>query len=219
MNAFGEIPAKAVSARAKGNGTKARTQAERRGEAERRMLDAAAHLIAEKGFAGLTLNEVGEAAGYSRGLPAHYFGTKDVLIGAIAKHIIERFGRRLDQENLAHGLDAILRSADFYLKSAAKDPMTVRALFIVLTEATSNPDLFPGVADVNRNSVEAFARDIKAGQKIGEIHADVHPKSQAVLILGQLRGVVEQWLVDPEAFNIDRVRAEFILSLKRSLTS
>ena len=95
----------------------------------------------------------------------------------------------------------------------------MRTLLVVLTEATSNPDLFPGIAELNRHAVDTFARDIKAGQKAGEIHADVHPKSQAVLILGQLRGVVAQWLVDPEAVNIDRVRTEFIVSLKRSLAS
>lgn len=198
---------------------KPRKQAERRKEAERRMLDAAVRLVAEKGFAGLTLNEVGEAAGYSRGLPAHYFGTKDNLIGAIAKHIVGGFGRLVRQEDKVPGLDTILWAVDLYLKTAAKEPIAMRTLLVVLTEATSNPDLFPGAAEVNRKAVDVFARDIRAGQKAGEIHPDVHPKSQAVLILGQLRGVVAQWLVDFENVNIDRVRTEFIASLKRSLAS
>ena len=57
------------------------------------MLRAAVTLIAEKGIAGLTLNDVGEAAGYSRGLPAHYFGTRDQLAGAVARHMTQETDR------------------------------------------------------------------------------------------------------------------------------
>ena len=46
-----------------------RTQAQRREEAARLILDAATRIVAEKGLDELTLAEAGAAAGYSRGLP------------------------------------------------------------------------------------------------------------------------------------------------------
>ena len=46
-----------------------RSQAQRRDEAERRLLSAAVRLVGERGLERITLAEVGEAAGYSRGLP------------------------------------------------------------------------------------------------------------------------------------------------------
>ena len=55
---------------------KRRTQEERREEAERRILEAATRIIGKTGVETFTLADVGEAAGYSRGLPAHYFKTK-----------------------------------------------------------------------------------------------------------------------------------------------
>ena len=68
-----------------------RSHSQRREEAERSMLDAAVKIVAERGLEDLTLAGCGEAAGYSRGLAAHYFGTKEELISAIAQHIVDGY--------------------------------------------------------------------------------------------------------------------------------
>ena len=68
-----------------------RTQAERRDEAERRILEAATDIAAEGGFEAITLAEAGARAGYSRGLPSHYFRTKDDLLSALGVYIVETF--------------------------------------------------------------------------------------------------------------------------------
>ena len=59
------------------------TQAERRETAERAILQAAEKIVAERGLEELSMTEVGEAAGYSRALPGHYFGSKSALIHAL----------------------------------------------------------------------------------------------------------------------------------------
>ncbi len=184
------------------------------------MLDAAVRLLAEKGFARLTLNEVGEAAGYSRGLPAHYFGRKNDLLAAVAGDIVLRFTKRVrrgQSEDQQAGIAALLRAADLYLEGVSKDPTTMRALLVILTEAISHPDLFPGIIELNRASADALAGPIRAGQARGEIRADIDPDTQGVMILGQLCGVVAQWLMDRETIDIDRLRLQFAQSLRRSV--
>jgi AcrR family transcriptional regulator len=57
-----------------------RTQEQRRIEAERRLVRAAAELVGEIGPARVTLANVGERAGYSRGLATHHFGPKGALM-------------------------------------------------------------------------------------------------------------------------------------------
>lgn len=199
---------------------KGRTQAERRAEAERRMLQASVSILAEKGFASLTLNEVGEAAGYSRGLPGHYFGRRDELLLAVGRYIVSRFSKGLNRpksETPLQGLDAILHTADYYLVSVAQDPVTMRALLVILTETTSHPDLFPALVELNRASIDSLAQHLLAGQQQGTVRAGIDPVLQAVLILGQLRGVVAQWLIDPVTVDIERVRQALAASLRRSL--
>jgi len=68
-----------------------RTQAQRRAQAEQRLLDAALEIVARTGSVRMTLAQVGEAAGYSRGLAAHRFGSKAGLLRALAAHINARF--------------------------------------------------------------------------------------------------------------------------------
>ena len=69
-----------------------RTQEQRREASEQRMLEAALALVAEKGTFRVTLAEIGERAGYSRGLPAARFGNKAKLLAALAAYIGDRFG-------------------------------------------------------------------------------------------------------------------------------
>jgi TetR/AcrR family transcriptional regulator len=47
------------------------------------ILDAAEHLFAERGYDATSLNEVGAAAGVSRGTPGYFFGSKAELYQAV----------------------------------------------------------------------------------------------------------------------------------------
>src|SRR4029077_7174927 len=62
-----------------------RTQRERREETERKVLAAATALIAQHGSRTLTLAAVGEAAGYSRGIACHHFGSRENLPRAVMR--------------------------------------------------------------------------------------------------------------------------------------
>src|SRR5258706_15864354 len=99
----------------KGRSNERRSQAERRSEAELRLLHAALRIVAEQGLERFTLAEVGEAAGYSRGLPAHYFGSKEGLVGKLAAHIVGGFGRGLVRaEKHEAGLERLLGTVSYY---------------------------------------------------------------------------------------------------------
>src|ERR1700734_3541086 len=99
----------AVSMNPKARSGTRRSQGERRREAERRLLQAAERIVAEQGLERFTLAEVGEAAGYSRSLPAHYFGSKEGLVGALATEIVNGFGRSAARtEKHPAGLERLL---------------------------------------------------------------------------------------------------------------
>src|SRR3954447_20266254 len=64
-----------------------RTQAQRRAAARGAILDTAIELLADGGYANMTLADVGERAGYSRSLATHYFGSKPKLLAAIIQRV------------------------------------------------------------------------------------------------------------------------------------
>jgi AcrR family transcriptional regulator len=200
-------------------GRERRSRADQRDEAERRILEAAVRLVAERGVERITLADVGEAAGYSRGLPAHYFGSKAGLIVALANRLVGAFGRSLERaENHPPGLERLLGTVAFYLDAAPRDPIHTRALFVLLGEGLSNPLLAEPLAALNARSVRGFEATITAGVAAGEIRSDVDPAAEAVLILAALRGVVSQWLVAPAAVDLPAIRDALVQTLERSLT-
>ena len=188
-----------------------RSHAQRREESDRRMLDAALAIVAQRGTVRMTLAEVGEAAGYSRGLPAHRFGSKAGLLQALAGYIGERFGQQRGRSaRPAAGLAAILGNIHFYFSRRGGAWTDTRALMVMMSEAcmappatalpAAQPDagLHADVAAYNRSALAWFEQHIRTGIAHGEIAADTDPALTAVILLGAMRGVMQQWLVDEQ---------------------
>jgi TetR/AcrR family transcriptional regulator len=57
------------------------------GRSRRAILDAAEALFAERGFEAVSLHEIGEAAGLSRGTPSYFFGSKQDLYVAVLERV------------------------------------------------------------------------------------------------------------------------------------
>jgi AcrR family transcriptional regulator len=177
-----------------------RTHAQRREEAERRLLDAALAIVAHRGSVRMTLAEVGQAAGYSRGLAAHRFGSKAGLVQALAGYIGEQFGQQRSRgPALQPGLDAILGNIRFYFGRRGAAWLSSRALLVMMNESCieAQPELRPVVAAYNRSALAWFEQHIATGIAQGEIAPANDPAITAVILLGAMRGVMLQWLVDP----------------------
>lgn len=54
------------------------------------VLDAAERLFAERGYESTSLNDVGAAAGVSRGTPGYFFRSKELLYRAVLERCLER---------------------------------------------------------------------------------------------------------------------------------
>ncbi|HEX2576959.1 MAG TPA: helix-turn-helix domain-containing protein [Aquihabitans sp.] len=59
-------------------------------EVRRALIVAAAELFARRGPGAVTVREVAAAAGVNHGLVHHYFGGKDLLVGAVLDHLAEQ---------------------------------------------------------------------------------------------------------------------------------
>ena len=78
-----------------------RTQAERRTESGRGLLNSAVDLIARHGVGAVTFEAIGRTSGFSRGLATQRFGSKQKLIEALMARLHENQQTRL----LEHHLD------------------------------------------------------------------------------------------------------------------
>jgi AcrR family transcriptional regulator len=109
------------------------TQEERRENAERRILDAATRLIADKGLDGFTLADVGEAAGFSRGLPAHYFKSKDGLLAAVVRRLLEEhFAAWFQVDSSDYDLEDMFAATKLFFEQSVKNPQAAKALHVIM---------------------------------------------------------------------------------------
>jgi AcrR family transcriptional regulator len=198
------------------------TQAERRRKSETRILNAALRVIAKRGVARMTLAEVGERAGYSRGLPAHLFGTKSNLLCRCAELIIgEAWKPRLPEIGPEGGIHALVTAIRDWLHLVETRIEYARAYYLIVQETYCSdsdeawPELRAVVTELVTGAQGRFADYLQYAKDHGEIRADIDPQDMAWLIHATLRGFGLQWLVKPEAFDLQRFGEIFIRDLER----
>jgi AcrR family transcriptional regulator len=194
-----------------------RRQADRREAAEQALLQAAVSLIAIKGIRGTTVADIGEAAGYSKGLPAHYYKNKTSLLKSVVDYIYDRFAERLVAGRTAkRGLDSLIKAIE--VTFAPVNLEITKTLSLMQKEALmTDSELRPVLQGYNRETITRIAREIQIGIDGNEIRPDVNPEVQAVLLLAALRGVKVQWAMNTDSIDHAKVTAEMIALFKRSL--
>jgi AcrR family transcriptional regulator len=185
-----------------------RTQPERRSEAEHALLDAALRLFAAKGIDQTSLAEIGDEAGYSRGLVNHHFGSKAALVERLAERLQDEFVSRLAPIEPGAEIDALVAVAHAYLTATRLATSDARAFFVMWGAALPHDSALRPVFVADdarfRAGVESL---VGCGKKNAAIGAGVDPVGFAVAFAGLLRGAAAQFLVDPGHVDLDAARA------------
>ena len=176
-----------------------RTQQERRAESERRLLEATAQLIVERGYGQLSLAAIGQRASCSHALVNHLFGTKAVLIERLNDTVDELYRNHIPAatEN-QEGVEAVVALVETYLALVTSSDPLARVHVVLWAQAVAGaPDL--------RDSRIAWDRYFRNGvadviaRATGRSRSDAYCKKSAFVIVGMLRGVALQQLLDPAA--------------------
>lgn len=197
-----------------------RSQAERRDESERLLVEATLKVVAERGVSAATFEEIGKEAGLSRGLVTQRFGSKHGLIEAVIAYLHNKReaimqAERIDQMPV---LDAVAHYIDAHLRAQAEEqdgPAYFMLLAATVADATALRELFAASHERVRVRLRAL---LKHGQARGEIRRDIDPDACALTIGSLLLGASIQRLVNPST-DLEPIRAEAISILKRALTA
>jgi AcrR family transcriptional regulator len=185
-----------------------RTQPERRGAAEEALLHAALRLFAAKGIDQTSLAEIGDEAGYSRGLVNHHFGSKAALVERLAERLQDEFVNRVAPIKPGEEIETLVAGAHAYLTAVGGATSDVRAFYVMWGAALPRDStLRPVFVADDARFREGVAALVSAGMRNGVIGAGVDPVGFAVAFVGLLRGVAAQFLVNPEQVDLDAARA------------
>jgi AcrR family transcriptional regulator len=178
-----------------------RTQEQRRIDAERRLVRAAAELVGEVGPTRVTLANVGQRAGYSRGLATHHFGSKGALMQRLVEVVTSQFRDAISQHSQSDSpLDQLRQLVDFYFQVVSDLQPVNRARLVLWADAVAGPseDVRDQMVSADREFREEIEKRIQLAVSAGDVPDDVDPVGLATVIVAMLRGVALQHLLDEQ---------------------
>lgn len=183
------------------------TQPERVELSNRRLVEAAAELITEKGWEATTAAEIGRRAGYSRAMVHARYGSKDAILDAIFEHgDVQRLlpAPVPGATGMANAVAHFLRIEEMY----AHDPAFLRAMFVMTFEAvkTTSP-VRARLRTWFERGVSAVDAGLRLGIDDGSVRADVDIERAVNDISAAGFGLAFHWIVQGERYELDREMA------------
>ncbi|USG61073.1 TetR/AcrR family transcriptional regulator [Sneathiella marina] len=199
-----------------------RKNVDRRKDSNHRIIQAAMELFAENGYQRTTLIQIGRKAGYTGTLVSNRFGSKERLLRAVLALILNRFetSGNIDQpSNNSDTVSIAVELSDFvaaYLEDVALRGTRIRALYVLMGEGMGSlPEITDEIAHVNevfRGRISSF---LESGKERGEFRDSLDILTTAVLIVGLLRGVAMQILVEPKSLALE----DLVVATQKSIRS
>ena len=175
-----------------------RTQRERVDESTRRLLQAAAELIAERGYHQTTAVDIATRAGYSREMVRVRFGSKAALIDELLADE-HRDWMLVPDDPEADGLARLRAGVDRLSKLAELMPVHLRAVFALnLEAATGIRELQPALTAWLEQIEERVRVTIELGIADGSIRSDVDAVERARQFVAVASGVAYLFVLNPE---------------------
>jgi AcrR family transcriptional regulator len=182
-----------------------RTQAERRAESESRLIQAAVELIVEQGLKNTSLADIGRRAGASHAAVNHRFGSKDELVERIIEVATAYYAEVAGDRIGAHtGLTALLDTCDLYLDLVVGANPLGRVHVVLWAEAVSQDASRRGAQQGWDRQFRKFSSAlISQGIAQGTIRPDLKIDETALTIVGALRGIAMQLMLDEGVSLVD----------------
>lgn len=176
-----------------------------------RILDTAELVFERRGVSRTTLNEIALTAGLTRGAIYWHFQNKADLFNAMMARVtlpMEEAVKRSDDPLLTDSIEHIRRSFVDVLRKTARDPQ-VRRVFEIATHKVEYVDELKAVRDRHlgtRNECLAHVqRAISLAMKKGRLGRGSSPRAAALGLHALIDGLLQNWMLDPAAFDLVRV--------------
>ncbi|MGZ5377254.1 MAG: TetR/AcrR family transcriptional regulator [Mycobacterium sp.] len=190
------------------------TQPERVEISSRRLVEAAAELIVEKGWEATTAAEIGRRAGYSRAMVHARYGSKDAILDAFFLHDhVKQLSPEPDPD--ATGLQEAVGHFDRVRRLFSDDQDFLRAMFVATFEGvkTTSP-LRQRVQRWLQRGIDKVEAGLRRGVGDGSVRADVDIDRATSDLSAAIFGAAYLWTMLADGYDLDRelgyVRDRFI---------
>lgn len=169
-------------------------------------LEAAAAVIADRGYGNTRLADVARHLGVSAPLIVHYFGTRDHLLTEALRYTEDRF-YELVAERLAPISSPTAQLAELINvccspEPAAGLPQGWALWFEIWVRAAHDPEASRDRAELDARWTATVVEIIRRGQLVGEFAKDVEPERAAHILTALLDGLSVQIQLKDETITV-----------------
>lgn len=183
----------------------------KRDEVRRRLLDAAAEVFAERGYAAARLDEVAHAAGFTKGAVYSNFKGKHALLAElIEQKVRSEFAIQAEEVRARNRPDRVLDDiAEIYAQGIVDGGTWTRLLVEIAQQAGHDDEVRQVYVDVRRTLRDELAATLTRACEVAGLEMAV-PASQLALTLQSLRlGLALEHGTDPERVDLAAATAVF----------
>ncbi|WP_224387257.1 TetR/AcrR family transcriptional regulator [Pseudonocardia sp. ICBG1293] len=188
----------------------------RRAEVRRRLLDAAAEVVAHRGYESAGLDEIARVAGFTKGAVYSNFSGKHALLAElIERHVRTRFSAAATTFRARSRPERALEdAAEVFARSVVEQDVWTRLLVEIAQQAARDPEVRAVYVEVRRALRDELTDVLaEAGADLG-VEFTV-PAEQVALTLQSLRlGLLLEHAIDPEQVDAAAVTAVFADTLR-----
>jgi TetR/AcrR family transcriptional regulator, acrAB operon repressor len=175
------------------------------------ILDTAEALFHADGVSRTSLNDIALAAGLTRGAIYWHFKGKADLFNAMMKRVtlpLEETATRFDDPALADPMAYMMDNFVDALQMTANNPQ-VRRVFEIATHKVEYVGELIAVRDrhlATRDECLLHSeRGIKLAMQRGLLSRRIPPRAAALGMFALVDGLIQNWMLDPKAFDLVRV--------------
>lgn len=188
------------------------TQEERTQLSDEGMYQSAAELVLDKGVIQTTLKEVGERAGYSRGLAQNRFGSKEQLFEGLVKRSYRHWIKELSGYiGNATGLEAYVRCVNAFEHFLLDSPQELQVLQVLWYHSITHQSV---LQDKTRQYQENMVRDVERwmaeAKANSEISQTLDEHDFAMRHMSFIFGIVYMWLLNPDKIPVKKTFSSFL---------
>jgi TetR/AcrR family fatty acid metabolism transcriptional regulator len=172
-----------------------------RGDKRERLLEAAAAVLAERGFVNARVADIAKRAGVGKGTVYEYFSSKDEVLLASFASLNESVAEQAEDllARQAPAPESLLRLLDLAARIVIEH-VELQAVALDCWAASRGNALeeqFRSVClDAYRRFRRIFVDLVRSGQTRGEFRPEVDPEATAVFLVGALDGMSIQYFFD-----------------------
>lgn len=175
------------------------------------ILDTAELVFEQRGISRCSLQEVAQAAGVTRGAIYWHFENKADLANAMFKRVtlpLEEVIHRSADPDLVDPLLEVRNSLLHALRTTMTDPQ-VQRVFTIATQKVEYVDELLAVRERRVNTRNGCLHHVEIGLKramaAGRMDRRVPARAVAVGLHALIDGLIINWLLDPDAFDLVKV--------------